>query len=128
MELGVDALAWKEKLRRNKGAHATTTGILKLVNILAFNVRIQGCRGSLHPFCQSLPLRLRGALHDQGSLRFPRLIGWGARIRTWECRNQNPVPYHLATPHRGVGPLGGRTIAAPRRPINALLRPRKSSG
>ena len=25
-------------------------------------------------------------------------IGWGARDRTWECRNQNPVPYRLATP------------------------------
>jgi hypothetical protein len=24
--------------------------------------------------------------------------GWGARDRTWECRNQNPVPYRLATP------------------------------
>ena len=23
---------------------------------------------------------------------------WGARIRTWEWRNQNPLPYHLATP------------------------------
>lgn len=28
------------------------------------------------------------------------LIGWGARIRTWECRDQNPVPYRLATPQR----------------------------
>jgi hypothetical protein len=26
--------------------------------------------------------------------------GWGGRIRTCECRNQNPVPYHLATPQR----------------------------
>src|SRR5271157_1821823 len=26
--------------------------------------------------------------------------GWGARIRTWEWRNQNPLPYHLATPHQ----------------------------
>src|SRR5580692_5264156 len=26
-------------------------------------------------------------------------IGWGGRIRTSVCRNQNPVPYHLATPH-----------------------------
>jgi hypothetical protein len=26
-------------------------------------------------------------------------VGWGARIRTWEWRNQNPLPYHLATPH-----------------------------
>jgi hypothetical protein len=25
-------------------------------------------------------------------------FGWGARIRTWEWRNQNPLPYHLATP------------------------------
>ena len=29
------------------------------------------------------------------------LAGWGARIRTWEWRNQNPLPYHLATPHQG---------------------------
>ena len=29
-----------------------------------------------------------------------RLAGWGARIRTWEWWNQNPLPYHLATPHR----------------------------
>ena len=26
------------------------------------------------------------------------VIGWGGRDRTYECRNQNPVPYHLATP------------------------------
>src|SRR6185295_15276148 len=27
-----------------------------------------------------------------------RVGGWGGRDRTYECRNQNPVPYHLATP------------------------------
>jgi hypothetical protein len=26
--------------------------------------------------------------------------GWGARIRTWECGDQNPVPYLLATPQK----------------------------
>ena len=26
-------------------------------------------------------------------------FGWGAWIRTREWRNQNPLPYHLATPH-----------------------------
>src|SRR3989344_5165357 len=31
-----------------------------------------------------------------------RRFGWGARIRTWECRNQNPVPYRLATPQKHV--------------------------
>jgi hypothetical protein len=25
-------------------------------------------------------------------------VGWGGRDRTFECRNQNPVPYRLATP------------------------------
>ena len=37
------------------------------------------------------------------------LAGWGARIRTWEWRNQNPLPYHLATPQYrriGAGRLG----------------------
>ncbi len=29
-----------------------------------------------------------------------RWAGWGARIRTWEWRNQNPLPYRLATPQR----------------------------
>jgi hypothetical protein len=31
------------------------------------------------------------------------LAGWGGRIRTSEWRNQNPLPYHLATPHRCSG-------------------------
>ena len=39
--------------------------------------------------------------------------GWGARIRTWECRNQNPVPYRLATPQ------GSRTILTRARSFNA---------
>ncbi len=25
--------------------------------------------------------------------------GWGGRIRTCESRDQNPLPYRLATPH-----------------------------
>ena len=27
-------------------------------------------------------------------------VGWGGRIRTSEWRDQNPLPYHLATPQR----------------------------
>jgi hypothetical protein len=30
-------------------------------------------------------------------LKKPAKIGWDARTRTWEWRNQNPLPYHLAT-------------------------------
>ena len=32
-----------------------------------------------------------------------RVAGWGARIRTWEWRNQNPLPYRLATPQQAAG-------------------------
>ena len=38
--------------------------------------------------------------------RFARITltaGWGGRDRTFECWNQNPVPYHLATP-QSCGP------------------------
>ena len=28
------------------------------------------------------------------------VFGWDGGIRTPECRDQNPVPYHLATSHR----------------------------
>src|SRR5690554_6739446 len=35
---------------------------------------------------------------NQGITRKILQAGWGARIRTWECRYQKPVPYHLATP------------------------------
>src|SRR5262249_28182601 len=36
------------------------------------------------------------------------LSGWGARIRTWEWRNQNPLPYHLATPQSAPDHTGRR--------------------
>ena len=32
-------------------------------------------------------------------------VGWGARDRTWEWRNQNPLPYRLATPQYMAKPL-----------------------
>ena len=38
-------------------------------------------------------------------------IGWGGRIRTSEWRDQNPLPYHLATPQRV-------------RPVSPSFRPR----
>ena len=36
--------------------------------------------------------------------------GWGGRIRTYECRIQRPVPYHLATPQHH-GPVKRSKIA-----------------
>src|SRR4026207_860466 len=54
-----------------------------------------------------------------GSHRAGKSVGWGARIRTWEWRNQNPLPYHLATPHHAeAGAKSGRTIAMRAGPIN----------
>jgi hypothetical protein len=40
------------------------------------------------------------------------LGGWGARIRTWEWRNQNPLPYHLATPQQVPEGRGEATSCA----------------
>ena len=37
--------------------------------------------------------------------------GWGARIRTWECRYQKPVPYRLATPQQR-GDIRSPTVVA----------------
>ena len=50
-------------------------------------------------------------LGDTPSLKFSqqtykkshKTTGWGGRIRTCGCWNQNPMPYHLATPHRFCG-------------------------
>lgn len=38
--------------------------------------------------------------------------GWGARIRTWECRYQKPMPYRLATPQQDLGDTVALQIAA----------------
>src|SRR3990167_6081610 len=45
-----------------------------------------------------------------------RLNGWGGRDRTYECRNQNPMPYHLATPQ-------WTTIRRSSRPADACRDP-----
>src|SRR5215470_9781302 len=37
-----------------------------------------------------------------------RGFGWGGRIRTSGWRNQNPLPYHLATPQRQAGDTIGQ--------------------
>src|SRR4051812_11019482 len=53
------------------------------------------------------------------SWTYERSVGWGARTRTWEWRNQNPLPYHLATPQQAARcHHGARTIAARLGPIN----------
>ena len=64
--------------------------------------------------------QLRGFFRDINDLW---RLGWGARIRTWGWRNQNPLPYRLATPHQARRPgrrsRGGGTIV--RAPAAATL-------
>ncbi len=38
------------------------------------------------------------SLHHKTTQLVPIIYGWGGRDRTYECWDQNPVPYHLATP------------------------------
>ena len=42
-----------------------------------------------------------GSLRNRAFSEKTAKLGWGARIRTWECRYQKPVPYRLATPQHG---------------------------
>src|SRR5262249_49595347 len=63
-------------------------------------------------------IRSTSALARRKRPKSPTVVGWGARTRTWEWRNQNPLPYHLATPQFRNRPLGGWTIAAPQGTIN----------
>jgi hypothetical protein len=54
------------------------------------------------------------------SLQTPGMHGWGGRIRTSGWRNQNPLPYHLATPQcsarleRALAESGRTIVRAPR--------------
>ena len=59
----------------------------------------------------------------------PKNGGWGGRIWTYECGNQNPVPYRLATPqwplrqyHSGTNKVWGG------RQVSNLLPPEPQSG
>ena len=77
------------------------------------------------------------------------MAGWGAWIRTRGWRNQNPLPYHLATPQRAYCRArpwrtlrkrpragrprrpsggGGRTITAGAAPGNVIARHRPDTG
>jgi hypothetical protein len=65
------------------------------------------------------------ACHWRAFLALPRaksqsagLVGWGGRIRTSAWWNQNPLPYHLATPQSclesgGTGSAHGFLLATP---------------
>src|SRR5260370_6786391 len=55
------------------------------------------------PEMAGLP-EMSGEFPANGTQRKVGMAGWGARIRTWEWWNQNPLPYHLATPQQAAGP------------------------
>src|SRR5436305_12010340 len=56
------------------------------------------------------------------------LAGWGGRDRTSEWRNQNPLPYRLATPQQaGAGGIDPRDFLRHRRSIEGL-RPFQQAG
>src|SRR5688572_25072378 len=50
--------------------------------------------------------------------------GWGARTRTWECRDQNPMPYQLGDAPPGL-PRRARAITSVIRTVNRTFLKRK---
>ncbi len=90
-----------------------TSSLAKLLLGIAFGVQlcyispnfvrfIHAKLSNLHRFfiLAGLPYSIKRS----GYLTFIYILqyGWGARIRTWGCRDQNPVPYRLATPQKTV--------------------------
>ena len=59
-----------------------------------------GAKTGRHHDCATGPVR-RDGLRLHRAISLEEENGWGARIRTWECRYQKPMPYHLATPQPG---------------------------
>src|SRR5271165_318568 len=63
------------------------------------------------PFCGRFIQNTRALPYD----KIPQMVdlyvetGWGGRIRTSVWRNQNPLPYHLATP-QSAGNLSGNAV------------------
>jgi hypothetical protein len=57
-----------------------------------------GTSGLLGKICARKPRNLGLFAGDSDIAQLPRLRGWGGRIRTSVWRNQNPLPYRLATP------------------------------
>ena len=108
------------------------------VHAVAFFGRLGEVSRSFWPI--SLGMRASRTLCDPSHPLDGR-IGWGGRVRTSEWRNQNPLPYHLATPQQAlrsrerrpremwrnipasVGPRN-RRAGSPVRPGIALAGPR----
>ena len=71
--------------------------------------------------CKKLRHELGRSKRGLGPFRFDISgisVGWGGRIRTSVSRNQNPLPYHLATPQRPWQVNRNATLPATGRPAN----------
>ncbi len=54
--------------------------------------------------------------------------GWGTRIRTWVCQDQNLVPYRLAIPHLHDDNLMKEMVREARLELAHLAAPEPKSG
>ncbi len=54
--------------------------------------------------------------------------GWGTRIRTWVCQDQNLVPYRLAIPHLNNDNLMNVMVREARLELAHLAAPEPKSG
>ena len=81
-----------------RDAEVASNAIAKLNRVQEGARRSKGGRKS--PNCA--PNRAKNDEGENGE-SVARSIGWGGRIRTSAWRNQNPLPYHLATPQCVIG-------------------------
>ena len=82
-----------DKLQDNEGLW---TKIFKFFKFIKNGWGAQGQYGTLQSSCLENGWGAQGQYETLQSSCLEN--GWGGRIRTHECRDQNPVPYRLATP------------------------------
>src|SRR5476651_2264397 len=93
--------AWESGLRWTTSARLFIAGVFEeLPSRHTTGPRSLLAVGAAHASAIESPgaRRATSATRDRRAALRKRLesAGWGARVRTWEWRNQNPLPYHLA--------------------------------
>ena len=90
----------KLPVRPNEECHyCRQQGMLLAIDSLAVDLSVAEV---IHRLCAPASAVVSGgwwnpkSLLSKEQLLMPK-FGWGGRMRTSECRDQNPLPYHLAT-------------------------------
>ena len=110
-----------------RGRKKALSGWTKHINLSSHSIRQETRKSSFFRFPKASISQQNGFVKNNRKEKPPSNqmtvlyrpcgdIGWGSRIRTYECGSQSPVPYRLAIPHCGDKKWGERWGSNPRHP------------